>query len=260
MRNNILNKKIQINKKLVSLILFFSVLILSHLLISSLRFVYQEYNIFSSIRNGTKNYMVKHEKELKDEVFDKLFKESENCNQVNNIDLRKKCSQNISYTLALIIKEEEFPYWPHDLFFVKKTNNNFFKLGWDGELKARTTLSNNNVLNNKESTFSDFIFRRCDYFGAANIPARSCEIYEKIQLNNNEDGYIVRNIGLTETDYFIFYLLMPYFILFGTLSSLSSFSLPSEFGFYIELFIGLIPFVIGFIAVYLVNKKGKKIK
>src|SRR3989344_6005072 len=218
MKNNILNKKVQINKKLASLIIFFIVLILTHVLISSLRFVYQEYNIFSSIRNGTKNYVVKQEKELKDEVFDKLFKESENCNLIDDIKLKNNCFQETSHTLALIIKEEEFSYWPNDLFFVKKTENKFFKLGWNGELKAVTILSNNNVLNNKESTFSDFIFRRCDYFGAANIPAPSCEVYEKIQLNNKEEGYVVRNIGLTEDDDFIFYLIIPYMAIFGFIS------------------------------------------
>lgn len=261
MKNNILNKKVRLNKKLVSLIIFFSILILSHLLISSLRFVYKEYNYFFNTKNSTKNYLLEYENELKKEVFDKLFIESEKCNQLNNFDLKKTCFQKISYTLALIIKEEEFPYWPNDIFFVKKTNNNFFKLGWDGESKTLPTLSNIKALDNKESIFSDFLLRKCDYFGAANIPARSCEVYEKIQLNNNEEGYVVRNIGLTEDDDFIFYLIIPYLAIYGFITSFPYliFSIPSNIDiFIIEMGVGLVPILIGFVVVRLFNKNSKK--
>lgn len=255
MKKNILNKKINIDKKFASVVIFFSVLIISQLLISSFRFINNEQNKFFSTLNTTKKYVTKHENELREDVFNKLFKKSERCNLIDSTDLRKNCFQDISHTLALIIKEEEFSYWPSDIFFVKRTENQLFKLGWSGELTTIKTFSNIKVLNHNESPFNDFIFHKCNYFGTADSIAPSCEIFTKFKLNNNEEGYVVRSVGFTDDDDFIFYLLIPFFVLFGILTSLS---LPREIEYYIELLIGLFPLIIGFIVVKLFNKNKKK--
>ena len=85
-------------------------------------------------------------------------------------------------------------------------------------------------------------------------------MYEKIQLNNKEEGYVVRNIGLTEDDDFIFYLIIPYMAIFGFISSfpISISSIISNIRILVEMGFGLVPFLIGFIVVYLFNKNGKK--
>lgn len=255
MKKSILNKKINISKKLVSFVIFFSVLIICQLLISSFRFINNEQNKFFNTLNTTKKYVTKHKKELKEVVFDKLFKESENCILMENVELKNNCFQETSHTLALIIKEEEFSYWPSDIFFVKRIGNQLSKLGWSGELTTIKTFPDNNTLDYNESLLSDFIFHKCNYFGTANSIAPSCEVFIKLKLDNNEGGYIVRSIGFTEDDDFIFYSIIPFFVLFGILTS---FSLPRDFFLYVELFYGLVPFIIAFLVVKLFNKKRKK--
>lgn len=255
MKSDILNKKIKVNKKLMSFLIFFGVLIISYLLIASFRFINNQQNEFFSTLNTTKKYVAKHKNELKEDVFNKLFKESEKCNFINGSDLRKNCFQGISHTLALIIKEEEFSYWPTDIFFVKRTGDKISKLGWNGELITIETILDNKALDYNESPFNDFIFHKCNYFGTADSIARSCEVFTKIKLNYNEDGYVVRSTGFTDDNDFIFYLIIPFFVLFGMLTSLS---LPRQIEYYIELLIGLFPFIIGFVAVKLFNKNGKK--
>jgi len=252
MKGNILNKKIKVNKRLASFIIFFGVFFFSQLLIASYRFLNNEHNKFFSTLNTTKKYVAKHENELKEEVFNKLFKESEKCNLIYISDSRKKCFKDISHKLALIIKEEEFSYWPMDIFFVKRNGNQLSKLGWSGETKIINPPANNETLNNKESLFSDFIFRKCNYFDNSDSPVSSCEIFIKLELGSNQEGYIVRSVGFTDEDDFIFYLLIPYFVLFGTITY---FSLPKEIKYYIELLIIIIPLIISFFSVKLCGKK-----
>ena len=255
MKNNTLNKKVKINKQLASFIIFFSVLIFSYLLISFCRYINFEYNAFNSVKKDVEQYAIKHTNELRIDIFDKLFNESKNCILLDNLELRNGCYKEISYTLALIIKEEEFSYWPNDLFLVKQIDNKFFKLGWDGELRDISNTTNKKLVNRQEVNFSDFLSRKCNYFGTSNSIATSCEIYTKLELNNNESGYIVRSVGFTDDDDFVFYLFIPYFILLGMFTSLS---LPRQFEYFVELLIGVIPFVIGFIAVKLFNKNKRK--
>lgn len=262
MRNSIQNKKITVDEQLNHWVVFFVVLVMCYLLISAFRFLTNNYFDFSATKKTTENYKLKHEKELKKSVFNNLFKESDNCNLIEKTELKNICFQKISHKLALIIKEEEFIYWPNDLFFVKKTGNQFFKLGWSGELVTLQILPDDKFVINKKSTFNDFLFRRCNYFGSANMPAQSCEIYIKIQLDNNTEGYIVRNIGLTEQNDFIFNLIFPFFVLYGLIFSLpySITSFPTNIYMLIEIIFSLLPFILAFIFVRLFNRKGKKIK
>ncbi len=267
MKNNILNKKIKVHKQPDNWVvfLFFIALAVSYILISSFRYIAKNYYDFVATKNTTENYKLKHEKEIKEKIFSNLFKESENCNSIENIELKNNCFQNISHKLALIIKEEEFISWPHDLFFVKKTGSQFFKLGWSGELSPLQMLrADNKIVINKKSIFSDFLFRRCNYFGTvtANMPAESCEIYIHMQLDDNKEGYIVRNIGLTEENSFYYNFIFPYFVIFGFIFSLpySITSFPTNIYMLIEIIFSLLPFILAFMFVRLFNKKGKRIK
>ncbi|MCS6956228.1 MAG: hypothetical protein NZM02_00040, partial [Patescibacteria group bacterium] len=137
---------------------------------------------------------------------------------------------------------------------------NFYKLGWDGEIKNISNSINIEMLNNKEiNYFIDFLFKKCDYFGTSNYPSKSCEVFESINLNSQEKGYIIRKIPLQEDDNFIFFILIPFIMIYGIILSLSF----DFFSLYLhkELFIALIiSFLSGFIILKLLirYKMSKK--
>lgn len=248
MKSSIINKKTIFLKILI-------IVINIHLVISLFRYINYQYRIFNSFKKDLKKYIKENSKELKKGVFIKLFKEAKECNFLKTSELKIDCYKKITHNLAEIIKEENFLSWPHDLFFVKKINNHYYILDWDGNLKNISVVFNKKIINKNESKFVDFLLKKCNYFGTADYPSESCEVFISINLNNYEKGYIVRKMPLLKDNYFIYYFLSPFLIFLGIITS---FSLPNDFFYYKELFWSFIPFIIGFFIYFFLTKFNKK--
>ncbi len=194
-------------------------------------FAIWEYQKFSDtgalgIYSNLSVYIQKHP-ELKNTVFTELFSLANQCNvQVDNTQ-KKQCQIEIQKRLGNVIIEEELTInghnWPNDLFFVKKEKNIYTKLDWQGELTDITHIVQ--AQNIRSGILYKLILlglSSCDAtFNVYEQNTYSCEIYERITIDENSYGYLVRLSPLVEENEFIFSLMMPVFALlsFGHFST-----------------------------------------
>ncbi len=208
-------------KQVSSIFVFITFFIVTYLLMGIAFWVYQNtssYNQKSTIQN---KYISKHEKTLKKDIFENLFKHAKSCLRLKGV-YKEQCHEEVSYKMAVAIIETDLNEYKentaHDLSFVKRVGDNYYKLGWDGELTDVTSIANKSIIDLSVAQYIRFLTRTCNYFGTAGYPAPSCEVYATLKLNSNETGYIIGHVGFTEENVIWFYIIIPLLILSSIVS------------------------------------------
>lgn len=179
---------------------------------------------YSAKQVPLEKYVQKHQDELKTVVFQKLFSEAKLCSELKSNELKQKCQQNISYQLAIVIKEEELLEpsgfgWPNDLFFVKQSNNSFYRLGWEGKFEDISHFENKPFPKSVPYILK-LVTKHCQDFEPTLQYLSDCQTYVSIDLDSKEKGYIVRRIPLTEDDSPLFIFIVPPIVLLGLIESI----------------------------------------
>ncbi len=185
--------------------------------------VYENINQYTTESALMKTYIATHETTLHEDIFGNAFETGEFCETIPNTREKEYCHSELSRELAIRIQEEELVHqtWPHDLFFVKKEGSNYRSLDWSGQLKDITVQTNTYLLESRAPYVAKFFSRNCRFFQRYGTSPFYCEVYEAIQLKNNDVGYIVRVIPLTEETWFPFFIVMPLFGLLFTIPQLT---------------------------------------
>lgn len=171
---------------------------------------------YKSKASKLRSYVYNHPSQIKEDVFQSLFAQAQNCNLLQVGDDVDKCQAKIARQLADTLKEEEIASyeddWSPDLFFVKQTGNNFYRLGWGGKLENISDQVNKTLLDIKLPLLIKLLTHNCNYFQPdSSWSSISCEVYEKVPLSITESGYMVRIHALSEEDDFWFAFFMPIF-------------------------------------------------
>jgi hypothetical protein len=190
--------------------------------------VYENLDQYRPKAELLQQYVQKHQSDLKKDIFGNAFETAEFCDTIPTTKEKEYCHAELSRELALRITEEELieDTWPHDLFFVKREGSNYRLLDWSGKLKDITTQTNTYLLESRAPYISKFLTRNCSFFSRYGDSPYYCEVFEAVQLENNDIGYVVRLIPLTEETWLPFFVVMPLFGLLFTLPQLSE--LPEE--------------------------------
>ena len=170
-------------------------------------------------------YIDNHRSEITDKMFMDIFSNALICRKLNSQEEIEKCEQNTQIALANLLQEEELVVsgsWPNDLFFVKQTGKNTYKLGWDGKLVDITEqIKNSPRPTTLHRLWSLLSKSHCNYFHAIdNTTWQTCEIVVPVQLASGDTGYLVRIDSVVEEDLLLFYLAYPLFPIFAFLSYL----------------------------------------
>lgn len=162
-------------------------------------------------KNALSNFTQKYKQTLQQEVFGRAFDTAKKCEEINVDLIKQTCRKNVSTQIAKSLHEEELEPggydWPNDLFFVKQEEDIFLKLGWEGKLEVISiTLPidrfKNTIWNNLFPSNSN-----CNYFNSYQTQFGSaCEYFIRIDLQNDQKGYVVRQYPKTEDNYFLLLL------------------------------------------------------
>ncbi len=238
-----------------------------YLIISALFWIYSSFTFNGTIavKQRLHTFVEKYKPEITTDIFSTVYTQAEYCLRLTDEKLLSACRKNVGTTLGNILHEEELAdkfgyYWPNDLFFVKSSGDMYYRVGWDGEFKNITSSINAISLKNGSSLYSLLFKKNCNAFHAVEgLP--SCDVFEKVSLQNGDTGYVVRMSPFQEEDDLSVVMIMPFFGLFwmfsGPMTNLSSEQL------YFFLFISssfIIPLFVSSTVMYYLKKKKHTVK
>ncbi|MDQ3099315.1 MAG: hypothetical protein M3Q44_06210 [bacterium] len=193
------------------ILIFFSV----YLVMALLFWIYGIYSTGRTMLMPTEKYASIHQQELKDRLFGTIFNEGKRCQMYEKL-LREQCEKEITFRMALLIKEEEFEDenkngWPHDIFFVKQEENSFYRLGWEGKVVNISSTVDKILLDNRTPFTFRVITHQCRVFEQTINETLDCQIFTSLPLENNNRGYIVRRVGVgeEENDFVFLFIFIP---------------------------------------------------
>lgn len=250
-----------LKKFLIGTSIAISVFVIAFFIVSAMIWLF---NTFIATKGfATKRYLSsfshKYSSVIKNDIFNDVFRQAKKCNQLTREEQIQLCRSEVGKTIGDVLLEEELAkdwYWPHDLSFVKKENNTFYKLGWDGELKDISSDVRQDILTDKQSYVPLILQRNCNYFQIANI----CEVYETLQLDKGNKGYLVRLYPAFEEMEFKFVISLPFygFLIFKSLLNSQHFSW-GNFFFMIFTFINItVPLIIVIFALRFYKRKFRE--
>lgn len=207
------------------------------------------------LQTALRSYVNNHHQELKDKLFNQIFVDAEKCYSLRNEVSRTNCQADITNQLAVLIKEEELldsyrSGWPSDLFFVKQINDKFYRLGWEGKVENISSFVNADSINYELKFVESILQGKCKTFETTlkNLP--SCQIYFSIDLGQDQRGYVIRRIPITDENDFQFIFIAPFVVIFSPILIPSSIYglLTGQKDYYI-LISSLGPYIFGIAAV-----------
>lgn len=214
------DKFIYFHKKLGTFILIFLTV---YLLTGISLWLFSIYSSGHEMRKPTSRYVDNHRQELRNSLFGSIFADARRCPNFEKATEQEQCEKEITYRMAILIKEEEFlnehKYgWPHDLFFVKQEATNFYRLGWDGHIVNITETVDKDLVDNRTPFTFRVLAHQCHIFDATLDWMPDCQIFERIDLGNSDTGYVVRRVGVGSENYdFMFYTVFPPLIVLALL-------------------------------------------
>lgn len=199
-------------------LLFLFVFFLTYFFLCSLNWLH--YKLSSGIvesKSTMQKFIAKYESDIQLGLFGNIYNQAQTCLTLKAPAAKQLCENQSGLAISKLLKEEELTdkngnNWPNDLFFVKKVNQHYLRIGWDGKLTDITSeVDDKHTVDRQKKPW--FLFGlTCNTFGS--LPASTgdaCEIYETISLANGDTGYMVRVDAFTEEDLFIFYIFLPLF-------------------------------------------------
>lgn len=186
-----------------------------------------------AMKRTMQDFAVKYEEDIKNEVFSTIYTNAQKCLSIASPLVRSSCEKQSGLLISQTLKEEELTdkngyNWPNDLFFVKKSGEQYFRIGWDGHLSNISNNVKTSHLSINQSNLDLLLWNRCDTFGSFPTPQDACELYQTFSLSNGDMGYMVRLYPSVEESWLWLYMLHPivsfYFIKdFRYLDQLTSF-------------------------------------
>lgn len=220
-------------------------------------------NLFFSVNLQTKyrlaTFVNRYEATLKKNVFEDVFSAAETCNTFPIKEEIMSCQKAVGIQIGNVLAEEELAdryYWPHDLFFVKQQGTSFLQVGWDGELKDISSKVTTTHLTGSQSLVSLLFRKDCNYFNI-DTSSYACEVYEKIPLDNESYGYVVRMFPYLEESSLFFSFFMPA-IGVMMLSDIQH-RMPMDQGVFLFILLSfanvIVPFIVATAVLYRMKKK-----
>lgn len=241
--------------------IFFITFSLFYVVSAFVFWIYENLDQYRPKADLLQQYVQTHRADLQEDIFGNAFETGEFCETIPTNKEKTYCHTELSRELALTINEEELidDTWPHDLFFVKKEGSNYRLLDWSGTLQDITIQTNTHLLQSRAPYVSKFLTRNCSFFSRYGDSPYYCEVYEAIQLKNNDIGYMVRVIPLTEETWFPFFIVMPLFGLLFTIPQLAELGTEGWIFFWMSFVFVIAPVLGAAIVTYRYYKQTKQL-
>ncbi len=178
------------------------------LLAASLIFYYTVFAVkYYDYTQDYKSYIQKEKNDI-EKIFLQVFPKALDCKNEEN------CLRETKAQIAELIKEESFKHKPDSLFFVKKINNEYYLLGWEGKIINISDRLKHKKLK-KQSSFFDYEQNNCNYFGRKDLYENSCEFYVQFDLKDTK-AYVaglMPRYYLGKLDLLFMILFLPFYFL-----------------------------------------------